>query len=527
MADTLFAEDELLELRLLREEEIDALVAANLLGGEQRWDSELLDGFTFNYPEMKLIIETGARYPAEPLFYRVENASLPRLVIDALRVALRQIALTDSGTNTLDAWKDRASNAYGRFEFAMTSLHLASKTAEYLKSFRLNLASLQGLSAAHAQSETLSDRKHEISLKAFTGDVTVNSILGSTPEEICADLPTEFRVLHVENVLRNDLVRRFYDRQDVVRQQLHEFSVQDLKTCMLPAIKTKMHGKSQRKEDLITYLVTPQVTFHGTRRDFVPSIVRQGFLMPGANDFLTGKTHGTRCGSTYGRGIYSSPSAAFSLSYAGSARDGGIRATKPNEYDGLKLIVCATVMGATAHLKRCDNWRGKGYAAGKANSHRAFNDQEYTVFHEAQILPCYVIHLDWGDDNSKFFEDIPADPDLWAEYRKRLYAWRKLHKNDWEKIAGPGEVQRGKEDRMQRARKYLGYGFGPKEGNQLVVEEIAEVDDDEEDYGQYQEDRNGKADSKSSFWALDLADDYLWEDGRFNEYAQEKRIKDQ
>ena len=79
---------------------------------------------------------------------------------------------------------------------------------------------------------------------------------------------------------------------------------------------------------------------------------------------------------------------------------------------------------------------------------------------------------------------------------------------------------------MQRARKYLGYGFGPKEGGQFVVEEIAEVDDDEEDYGRYQEDRAGKAECTSSFWALDSADDYLWDDGRFNEYAQQRRIKD-
>ena len=353
MADNLFQEDELLELRLLREEEIDALVAERLLDEEQRWNPELLDGFTFTHSGMKLIIETGAKYPAQPLYYNVENTNLPRLVIDELRVALRQISLTDSKFNTLDVWKDRASNPYGRFDFAMTSLHLAAKTAEYLETLRANLPSSQG--RTHAHSESPSGRELGLSLKAFTGDITVNSILGSTPEEICADLPTEFRVLHVENVLRNDLVRRFYDRQHVIREELRGFSVDDLKAHMLPAIRRKMHGKSKRKEDLIESLVTPQSTFHGTRRDFVPSTVRQGFLMPGAHNILTGEDHGTRCGTTYGRGIYSSPSAAFSLSYTGSAHDGGIRATQPNEYDGLKLIVCATVMGATAHLKQSDD----------------------------------------------------------------------------------------------------------------------------------------------------------------------------
>ena len=76
---------------------------------------------------------------------------------------------------------------------------------------------------------------------------------------------------------------------------------------------------------------------------------------------------------------------------------------------------------------------------------------------------------------------------------------------------------------MQRARKYLGYGFGPKEGDHFVVEEIADVDDDEEDYGQYQEERLRTVASESSFWDFDKE---FWDDGRFNEYACARRVKD-
>ena len=433
MTDTIFTADELTELRLLREEEIAALVEQSLLDEELRLNPELLNGFTFTYPEMKLIVETGASYPAKPVNYCVENIELPRLVVDDLRVALRQIASRDSEINTLDSWKDRAASDYGRFDFAMTSLHLASKTAEYLKSFRANHPSLQGRSTGE-QTKKPSDRKCGFSLKDFTGDVTVNSILGSTPEEICAGLPRGFRVLHVENVLRNELVRRFYARQEVIREYLCEFSVRDLISYMLPAIRRRMLHKTRtstyRKEDLIKSLIKPQVTFHGTRRDFVPSIVRQGFLMPGARNVVTGKDNEVRCGNTYGRGIYTSPSALCSLLYTGSAEDGGIRATKSYEYDGLKLIVCATVMGPTANINREDKWRMKDYPARKATAHRAYNDWEYVVFNAAQILPCYVIHLDWGNDHAKFFKNIPNDPGAWADKRRRLYAWRKLHKND-------------------------------------------------------------------------------------------------
>lgn len=165
-----------------------------------------------------------------------------------------------------------------------------------------------------------------------------------------------------------------------------------------------------RKEDLIEGLIKPQTKFHGTRRDYVPSIVRQGFLMPGSLDKLTAEHHGVRCGSTYGRSIYSSPSSDFSLSYTGSAQDGGIRATRPNEYDGLKLIVCATVMGTTSHVSRANNLRVSNKPIHQATSHTSFNELEYIVFSPAQILPCYVIHLDWGSDNAKYFEDIPEDP---------------------------------------------------------------------------------------------------------------------
>jgi len=41
------------------------------------------------------------------------------------------------------------------------------------------------------------------------------------------------------------------------------------------------------------------------------------------------------------------------------------------------------------------------------------------------------------------------------------------------------------------ARKHFPHGFGPATGDNFVVEEIGAVDDDEEEWGDYQLDRNG------------------------------------
>jgi hypothetical protein len=43
----------------------------------------------------------------------------------------------------------------------------------------------------------------------------------------------------------------------------------------------------------------------------------------------------------------------------------------------------------------------------------------------------------------------------------------------------------------QIARKHFPLGFRPAVGDKLVVEEIGEVDDDEEEWGEYQLDRKG------------------------------------
>lgn len=85
-------------------------------------------------------------------------------------------------------------------------------------------------------------------------------------------------------------------------------------------------------------------------------------------------------------------------------------ATQPDEYSGLKLIVCATIMGVSARLGYEDNWQEQSKPFPGANSHVDASRFQYIVFNRAQILPCYVIHLGWSRDNTRFFEDIPTNP---------------------------------------------------------------------------------------------------------------------
>jgi hypothetical protein len=113
------------------------------------------------------------------------------------------------------------------------------------------------------------------------------------------------------------------------------------------------------------------------------------------------------------------------------------------------------------------------------NSHVSPNQLEYIVFDAAQIIPCYVIHLDLGAEAAKkALQEAPDDP----------YSWRtpKLHPKLQTHELFPAEKEEIKQARNAGAAKWFPYGFGPAKGTACVIEEIGEVDDDEEDYGEYQ-----------------------------------------
>ena len=70
-----FNEDELVELELLHDKEIDALVDHSLLPEEERWNTECRNDLHLIYPEMNLDIVAGVQYPVRALKYQVKNFS--------------------------------------------------------------------------------------------------------------------------------------------------------------------------------------------------------------------------------------------------------------------------------------------------------------------------------------------------------------------------------------------------------------------------------------------------------------------
>ena len=202
-----------------------------------------------------------------------------------------------------------------------------------------------------------------------------------------------------------------------------------------------------------------------------------------------------------GQGIYSSPDPTFSLMYTGFRRE----TTKINEFAGLKLIACAMIAGRCRFMTREDNWRSQTTPFPGAHCHAANDLLEYVVFDEAQIIPCYVIHLDLGRDAANYINRLSLNAtDYINEYRekqrKRKYAEEKLTP----RVLAPGDKARQKEALLAKAKKYFPYGFGAAKGDKFVVEDVGDVSEDEEEYGIYQKDRvDGTGDAGADIWAED------------------------
>lgn len=121
---------------------------------------------------------------------------------------------------------------------------------------------------------------------------------------------------------------------------------------------------------------------------------------------------------------------------------------------------------------------------------------EYIVFSSAQIIPCYVIHLDWGADNASHFLNIPAKS-----------AWRPSTRALAPVTLFPGELVERKQALKNRALKWFPYGYGSATGTNFKIEEIGYVSEDEEDYGEYQAERK---------------DGVSWEKGGWNVWDDEE-----
>ena len=257
-------------------------------------------------------------------------------------------------------------------------------------------------------------------------------------------------VLKVENVLRADLLAAFRERQCKMRAE---------------------GGGQCGKVDLAC---------HGTPKQNVGSIVRRGLQVPGEDSGV-----GVRCGSTWGKGIYLSPSPAFAMGYS----------------DG-KLLLCAVLRGASVFkAQHGANHRSAGLRQG-SSSHESPSGLEWVFFSSSQVLPCYVLHVrcaSWG----RYDTALPAQLSAAKTSTAALLA-KQRHAG---KLAGLGpagavtaaagavasaagaaggasgewaqEDTRQRRARMrERAMKHFPFGYGP--GSSFVVEDVADSSDDDD-----------------------------------------------
>ncbi|TVY42226.1 hypothetical protein LSUB1_G003907 [Lachnellula subtilissima] len=291
------------------------------------------------------------------------------------------------------------------------------------------------------------------------------------------DLET-FRILHFEPVFRENIVARFRRRQKEMVEELSLLSYGQVRECVAGEV-IKYGSYLENQTYLAQEFCKPKVAFHGTQRHLISSIVRHGFIMPGGE--AGDETVEIRCGASFGIGIYSSPNSSFSLFYTNMS-EGRAQNTGVEDLPGMRLIDCAVLMGRTLQVIREEKRRTTELANKTAQSHVSPDGNEYIVFNAAQIIPCYVIHLDLGAEKAKkALLKAANDPSNWKP--------PKTHAKLLTVQLFPGEAEAEEQARKAAASKWFPYGFGPAQGSSFVIEEIGECSDDEEEYGEFQEQR--------------------------------------
>lgn len=423
--------------------------------------------------------------------------TMPRKRLDPLRGALRDI-LTAARKGSTCSGIGFGVMLLRMAEEALWHIQDWSRSQQKSSSKSKNSQSEQdaGWDATLGDLQSVLSNPHGVNL--LTVNDTAKFLLGKSISDILADLPHYLRVLHVEAVFRNDLVAKFTRKRMEMRNHLATLSAGELRQCVNTRL---LHPNSHNSvEDLANILSTPRVTFHGAPRHFMHSIVRYGFVVPGQRIGKTNKENETLCGASFGVGIYSSPSIEFASTYARDTSNGEPGWRNPADVPGLRMVVCATLMGRPFRVSRDQARRKTGLMHAQADSHVNWDQNEYIVFDSAQIIPCYVLHLDYGSGLARRYFDAIANAQ-----GSSFPAQEPEAKNEPDN--SPGAKQAKKEALQAAAAKWFPYGFGPATGTNFVIEEIGETSDDEEEYGEFQEER------------VELENPYA----QYNPFADEKK----
>jgi hypothetical protein len=502
--DSIFKRVGFVDKRSKEAEFFNLLLESHMSDKVIRWDCYEHIGWVFELEDVVLDVDNRS---SDTVIVRVTSGSMPRVYIDPLRQELRRLvsaALAGRG---------------GVLDFAVTLLQLVETAVIHVHEWKP-----RGKTEGHSKGWDISKASvHDIfdnplGLDLDTVDDSAFHLLGKTVKQLCESFENdEFRVLHVENVLRSDLLKGFRKKQGQMLKQLIQCPYKQLRECV--AHETIPYGSSMdNRDNLARDLCRPRPTFHGTDRWDVSSIVRWGFVLPGQR--AGNRTVGIAYGSSFGRGIYTSPDAEYALMYSEWPEEcntwGKIR---PAYLPGIRLIICAVLMGRPLQVTREATRRTVEIADQKANSHVSPNKYEYVVFDPAQIIPCYVVHLDFGLEAAReWLKWAPANKDI---YRKRK---RRRKESLLKRDMLPGEVEALKQAKKAAASKWFPYGYGPATGTSFVIEEIGAISDDEENYGEYQGQRQEVCDELRE-WEMEKAKAGSWFDEYQKSRREEKRIR--
>jgi hypothetical protein len=389
--------------------------------------------------------------------------------------------------------------------FGVMLLQMGEEALSYLEGF----ITPDGWDATSGDWRSVLTNTMVVDLRTVNG--TAQFLLGKSITQILTDLPQELRVLHVEPVFRDDLIAKFTHKRQEMREHLATLNPSSLRQCIG---KTQLRGSGNTRSSIETMaeiFTTSKATFHGAPRNVMQSIVRYGFVVPGQDIGETGVKNDIVCGASFGIGIYSSPSIEFASTYAydDSCRD---QWRNPADVPGIRIVVCATLTERPLQVLRSETRRTKGLASNQADSRVSPIDLEYIVFDAAQIIPCYVLNLDYGSEQARWhfaaFRDKP---------QKNFKAPSKLQSGvDWGTQAEfedcPVAKQAKKEALKAAASKWFPYGFGPATVSNFVIEKIGDVSDDEENHGELQELRGQQEDDWEALHISQTVEKTSWFD---------------
>lgn len=459
------------------------------------------------------------------------NSSIPRRILDPLRQHVRSIFLT--------LYNEDDDSSHVREEHLQIAiLQALEHLSEYREELELQITNpnckatttpTKGWSASEISSwdDIISN---PFGLDVSTVRDTASFLLGMTPEQIAQQIPSAWRIIHFENIMREDLLKRFRRYQDHLRAFLPE----------QPGLRKKLPPHSSLDgryrttlsiDTVVEDMVKPRLTFHGTSLRSVRSIIRNGFLLPGK--VADGKRiESPRSGIAFDRGIYSSQSAAYAMSYASGQREQTPLGMLPT----MRLFVCATVMGRTYcsksynKISKADKTLGSVHGPLVSGFDSHFDGgYEYIIHEERAMLPCFVIHLDLGSEEAlKSIRAAQLNPASIQETPTGSRASR-LHQ---EYDDSPGDRKRKQLALKAAAMKWFPYGFGTATGTSFVIEDIGATSDDSETYGDWQEDKHAYEpnDEQSIGWGnrssgWDEEEGHLQKGLFLDEYQKDREIR--